>query len=151
MLDAYFKRLITDTPEFRRTQLINLLKKMGVAYTVDNREIGQQQPINIRVPLHNGIQPYIVLGAHYDSPAGSSGANDNVASVSILLGILRVFHFIRTQKKRPVPLEFVFFDMGEPEMIGSMAYTQDIEKHQVYAMLNLELCGVGRYRFTRSR
>ncbi|MDQ7023982.1 MAG: M28 family peptidase [Anaerolineae bacterium] len=143
MLDAYFKRLITDTTELRCTSLLAILDKMGASYHVDKEKVGQRKAINIRVPLHNNVMPYILIGAHYDSPPDSSGANDNVAGLSVLLGILRVFHFITKQKRRPIPLEFVFFDMGEDEMIGSSAYTQHIHENQIYAMLNLDLCGVG--------
>lgn len=143
MLDAYFKRLITDTTELRRSHLLAILDKMGTSYHVDKEKIGQQKPTNIRVPLHDNAMPYILVGAHYDSPLGSSGANDNVAGISILLGILRVFHFITMQKRRPIPLEFVFFDMGEDAMAGSNAYTQHIQHNQIYAMLSLDLCGVG--------
>ena len=116
MLDAYFNRLITDTADERRTRLLDILDKMGAAYQVDKTQIGERQPVNVRVPLHDNAKPYIIVGAHYDSPIGSSGANDNVAGLSVALGILRVFHFIKLQKRRPIPLEFVFFDMGEDEM-----------------------------------
>ena len=143
MLDAYFKRLITDTPELRRTYLQGILDKMGGAYQVDKAKIGKRSPVNIRVPLHDNAMPYILIGAHYDSPPGSSGANDNVAGLAVALGILRVFQFIKLQKRRPIPLEFVFFDMGEEEMAGSMAYAEHISPNQVYAMLSLDLCGVG--------
>jgi aminopeptidase YwaD len=143
VLDAYFNRLITNTADERRTQLLAILETMGAAYQVDKTQIGQRQPINIRVPLHDNAKPYIIVGAHYDSPVGSSGANDNVAGLSVALGILRVFHFIKLQKRRPIPLEFVFFDMGEDEMTGSRAYTQKMPSNQVYAMMNLDLCGVG--------
>jgi hypothetical protein len=143
VLDAYFKRLITDTPDLRRTYLQGILDKMGAAYQVDKAKIGKRKPVNIRVPLHDKTMPYILIGAHYDSPPGSSGANDNVAGLAVALGILRVFQFIKLQKRRPIPLEFVFFDMGEDEMAGSMAYAEHINRNQVYAMLSLDLCGVG--------
>jgi aminopeptidase YwaD len=143
VLDAYFKQLITPTSAERRTQLLAILDKMGVHYAVDQAKSGQGKPINIRVPLHANTQPYIVVGAHYDSAPGSSGANDNVAGMAVALGILRVFHFIKRQMHRSIPLEFVFFDMGEAELQGSFAYTRQLQEHQVYAMLNLDLCGVG--------
>jgi hypothetical protein len=116
---------------------------MGAPYHLQKEKVGKVRPTNIRVPLHDGSVPYIVLGAHYDSPPNSSGANDNVAGVSVVLGILRVFHFIQKQKRRPMPLEFVFFDSGEPAMQGSLVYTRKVKSQQIYAMLNLDMCGVG--------
>jgi hypothetical protein len=92
-----------------------------------------------------GKVPYILIATNYDSPQGSQGANSNGSAVAVALGLLRVFRFLQKQKGRPLPLEFAFFDFKESDRIGSRAYVENVDTAQIYAMLNLNLCGHGNY------
>lgn len=134
MLDAYLLQLAQPKLEERRKALLKLLDEIGVHSELDN------SPANIRVPMHRDSMPYILVGAHYDNLSDSVGANNNAASVAIALGLLRVFHFIQVRKQRPLPLEFVFFD-GQVD--GSHAYTERMNPQKLYAMISLNLCGLG--------
>jgi hypothetical protein len=134
LLDAYLSQIAKQDIEQRRAAVSTLLEGIGVRYQV------QESPANIVVPMHHNSLPYVLIGTHYDNQAESYGANNNAAGVAIALGLLRVFHFIQTRKQRPLPLEFVFFD-GQVD--GSYAYSEKLNPQQLYAMLNLNLCGVG--------
>lgn len=134
MLDAYLSQIAQPNIEERRKALLKLLDGIGVRSQIDS------SPANIRVPMHHDALPYILIGAHYDNLADSLGANNNASSVAIALGLLRVFHFIQVRKQRPLPLEFVFFD-GQVD--GSQAYADHANPQQLYAMLSLNLCGIG--------
>lgn len=81
----------------------------------------------------------ILLTAHYDVVYGSSGANDNGSSISILLKLITEYN--------GTPIRIVFFDGEECGGIGSRNYiekyiTTDELKNE-YIMLNLDVCGCG--------
>jgi hypothetical protein len=134
LLDAYLSQIAQPEIEQRRTALSNLLEGIGVRYEI------QDSPANLIVPMHHNVLPYILIGAHYENLGESFGANNNASGVAIALGLLRVFHFIQARKQRPLPLEFSFFD---GQIDGSYAYSESMNPQQLYAMLNLNLCGVG--------
>ena len=59
--------------------------------------------------------PPIVVSAHYDTVAGSPGADDNASGVAALLELARVFEGARPA----VPVELTFFDLEEVGLLGS--------------------------------
>lgn len=122
----------------RRKALLTHLKSMPLEVVKVPLAINGYAPYNIRVPLHQHT-PHFLIGAHYDAVPHSPGANDNAAALVILLEIL---HAHCRQPFLP-PIEFVFFDLEEAGMQGSLAYTQHHDLSRIYAMINLDLCGVG--------
>lgn len=86
----------------------------------------------------------VVVGAHYDTDAGSPGANDNATGVAAVLEISRAF-----AKERPARIvRFVAFANEEPpwfqrEGMGSLAYARRCREkgEKVVAMLSLETLG----------
>lgn len=86
----------------------------------------------------------VVIGAHYDSVAGSPGANDNATGVAALLELSRLFH-----NKRPArTVRFVAFVNEEPPFyyssgMGSRVYAKAARKkgENITAMLSLETMG----------
>jgi Zn-dependent M28 family amino/carboxypeptidase len=86
----------------------------------------------------------VILGAHYDSVAGSPGANDNASGVAAMLALSRVARrqrFART-------VRFVAFVNEEPpfftkEAMGSRVYAHSARagREDVVAMLSLETIG----------
>lgn len=146
MLDEYLKQIAQTTVGARRDAILDILDNIGAPYLIEDPILkGIHIPINMTVPLHMGQMPYILIATNYDSPKGSQGANRNAAAIAVALGLLRVFHFSQKQSKRPLPLEFAFFDMNEKGRIGSLAYAEKVDTTQIYAMLNLNLCGRGDY------
>jgi hypothetical protein len=86
----------------------------------------------------------IIVAAHYDSIAGTAGANDNGSGVA---GVLEVARLLR-QTKPTRTIRFVFFVNEEPpyfqtEKMGSRVYAHQL-RHDgvpVSAMISLETIG----------
>ncbi|MHC4267232.1 MAG: M28 family peptidase [Planctomycetota bacterium] len=86
----------------------------------------------------------VVIGAHYDSLEGTTGANDNGSGVAALLAIARAFG-----DKQPVrTLRFVAFTNEEPPFfqsndMGSLVYARRCRERNenIVAMLSLETIG----------
>jgi len=86
----------------------------------------------------------IVVGAHYDSAAGSPGANDNASGVSALLELSRTLQELDTDRS----VKFIAFANEEPPFffskgMGSRVYVDDAKKNSkdIRAMVCLETIG----------
>jgi len=123
----------------RRNALLMLLREIDAPFTLSRQHWGSHRPENITVRFQEPLGPRLVVGAHYDSVPGSTGANDNGAGVVVLL------HWLRLALARPphIPLEVVFFDLEELGQVGSRAYLEQVGAENVLAMINLDICGVG--------
>lgn len=102
------------------------------------------QNIEIELPGDKVPQEIIVLGAHYDSIAGTPGANDNASGVAALLEIARLL----AGNTYPRTLRLVVFANEEPpffygEEMGSTVYAARSRQRgeQIKAMLALETIG----------
>lgn len=87
----------------------------------------------------------ILFTAHYDAVSGSTGANDNASSVTILLKLALEL----TKNKPNIPVRIVFFDGEERGGIGSKYYADEYlpteELKNQTTMINLDVCGCGDY------
>jgi Zn-dependent M28 family amino/carboxypeptidase len=90
---------------------------------------------------------YYILGAHFDTVAGTPGADDNASGVAVLLEVARLARSLTL----PRPWTFIGFTTEEPPAfftpyMGSRVYAQRArrEKQQILGMLCLEM--VGYYR-----
>ncbi len=101
---------------------------------------------NLEVELPGSAQPSesVVVGAHYDTVAGSPGANDNASGVAALLEITRLL--AGRQARRAV--RFVAFVNEEPPLfyspaMGSRVYARRAAERgeRIVAMLSLETLG----------
>ena len=86
----------------------------------------------------------IVVGAHYDSVAGTRGANDNASGVAATLALARSF----AREPRARTLRFVAFANEEPPFfetsgMGSRVYATACHERaeRILAMLSLETIG----------
>ncbi len=134
----YVRQLAVTDQSARRRTILCELRDLGCAHQVLRTEIGGRHAENIVVPLGQGT-PRLVLGAHYDSVPGSTGANDNGSGVAILLDLVRSL----SGAPSPAPLCVVFFDLEEQELAGSRAYVRHMAPGEICAMINLDTCGVG--------
>lgn len=132
-MQRWLTRFCVTDQAARRQAVLDTLHEIGRPYTLYHED--PHGVVNIGVTLQPGA-PRLVIGAHYDSVAGSTGANDNGAAVCILLEFLR-------SAPRSGPLEVVFFDQEERQMRGSEAYVRRFPAHDILGMINLDLCGVG--------
>lgn len=122
------------------------LRGMGYAIRQEPYLADGKQVVNMEAELKGAQQPdqIVVVGAHYDSPLGSPGANDNASGVAALLELARRFR----ESKPGRTLRFVAFANEEPpyfrtELMGSRVYATGCKKRgdKIVAMLALETIG----------
>ncbi len=103
----------------------------------------REQVANVIVGDQNP-RGYYILGAHFDTVAGSPGADDNASGVAVLLEAARLARDISP----PRPWTFIGFTTEEPPTfftpyMGSAVYARQAkkERHQILGMLCLESVG----------
>lgn len=101
---------------------------------------------NLEVNQPGKTKPHeiILIGAHYDTVAGSPGANDNASGVAALLELSRLFTTIETQ----YTLRFVAFTNEESpffswDQMGSIVYAKrsKARNEHIRLMISLEMLG----------
>ena len=87
---------------------------------------------------------YYILGAHYDTVAGTPGADDNASGVAVLLEVAR----LTRDQAPPKPWTFIGFTCEEPPAfftphMGSRVYAQRAgqQRRPILGMLCLEMVG----------
>ncbi len=100
--------------------------------------------LEVEIPGNQKAEEIVVIGAHYDSVAGSPGANDNGSGVAATLALARAFAGKETSRT----LRFVAFvneeqPFAHTENMGSMVYAKGCRdrNENVVAMLSLETMG----------
>ena len=84
----------------------------------------------------------VVLGGHYDSVPGTSGANDNASGTAVLLAIAGSL----TEVDLPFTLKIIAFGSEELGLLGSQFYVQSLsegELDKTKVMLNFDALGSG--------
>ena len=120
----------------------------GEGYTVVEHpySVLGQTVINIEATLAgtDSALGQVILGAHYDSVAGTVGANDNGTGVAAVLEIARAMRQMRFKRT----VRFVFFVNEEPPYFQTASMGSRVYAHQlrqdgvpVSAMLSLETIG----------
>ena len=89
-----------------------------------------------------------LLGAHYDSVAGTVGADDNASAVAVKLEVARKLMAIKASQGLPVNVRFVSFTLEEPpvfgtRLMGSRVYARSVKeaKEHIDGMICLEMVG----------
>jgi aminopeptidase YwaD len=82
----------------------------------------------------------LVLAAHHDAVPGSPGANDNAASVAILLTLLER---LAASPPAGVRVRLLFPACEELGYLGARVYVRETPLAGVVGVLSLELCGIG--------
>jgi len=104
---------------------------------------------NLEVEIRGTARPdeIVVIGAHYDSVSGSTGANDNGSGVAALLALAKM----PALQKPARTLRFVAFVNEEPPFFwttnqGSLVYARRCKERgeKIVAMLSLETIGFYR-------
>lgn len=96
---------------------------------------------NVVAHLPGVTQPSVVLGGHYDSVAGSPGANDNASGTAVVLAIAR--NVASTPLARRA--WFVAFDGEEDGLHGSRAFVNTAAPQFLQGlkgMMNFDMVGV---------
>ncbi len=84
----------------------------------------------------------VVLGGHYDTVPGVSGANDNASGTAVLLAIAESL----SEVELPFTLRIIAFGSEELGLLGSQFYVQSIsgeELNKTKVMLNFDALGSG--------
>lgn len=133
----YVSKIAFADQEKRRISLINILRENDLPFILQRAKQNNHWVENIIISI-NPSNHRLVIGAHYDSVEGSTGANDNAAAVSILIQLAK-----QLVGKTERSIDVVFFDREEYVDHGSDAYITFIGKGNIAAMINLDMCGFG--------
>ncbi len=126
--------------------ILSSLRQMGHTPAVQDFTYQEKVFSNIIVALPGKTHPedVVVIGAHYDTVAGSPGADDNASAVAALLEMCRLLKDFSPERT----LKLVFFTLEEPpvfrsEHMGSFVYAREARnrQEQISAMISLEMLG----------
>jgi Zn-dependent M28 family amino/carboxypeptidase len=91
---------------------------------------------------------YFLVGAHYDSLAGTVGADDNASAVAVQLETARNLSMLKDHFGMNLAVKFVSFPLEEPptfgtRYMGSSVYAHKVwkSKEQIDGMICLEMVG----------
>ena len=121
-------------------------KQAGVNIIAEYPELSRSSSLFHELPDAAGDMPTqhtLLIGAHYDTVQGSSGADDNgtgIAAVLELAQLLRPDLLAHDQKS--LALKFVLFDLEESGLWGSEAFVADVQERQgIAGAIILEMLG----------
>ena len=131
-IKRHLQRLSLRELSLRREALSEILLSDGVKFSREE----DNEIMNFTFSS-DGESSGIMFSAHYDNYRNSPGANDNMASVCILIDLCR------TLTLRNIHADFVFTDGEEDNHSGAEFYarTHDLKKYS--GIINLDLCGYG--------
>jgi Zn-dependent M28 family amino/carboxypeptidase len=96
---------------------------------------------------------HYIVGAHYDSVAGTVGADDNASAIAVQLELARALKRIRGAEALLPAIRFVSFALEEPPAfgtrhMGSRVYARDAKKQKadIQGMICLEMVGYTCHR-----
>jgi Zn-dependent M28 family amino/carboxypeptidase len=121
-------------------------REQGYEVTAQEYVVEGVRSANLEITRRGATRPdeIILLGAHYDSVAGSPGANDNGSGVAALLELSRCFAAIAPART----LRLVAFVNEEPpfffyRQMGSMHYARAARRRgdDIRLMISLETIG----------
>ncbi len=91
---------------------------------------------------------HYLVGAHYDSVAGTVGADDNASAIAVQLETARHLNALKGNQELDLGVKFVSFTLEEPPAfgtrhMGSRVYANKArkEKEQIDGMICLEMVG----------
>ncbi len=130
------------TTEYLRSNFV------AAGYSVEDRpyQVEGQEVSNLEasLPGSDNTAGTIVVGAHYDSVAGTVGANDNCTGVASVLELARLLRASKLRRN----VRFVLFVSEEPPYfqtsnMGSLVYARQLRRDGVpiSAMISLETIG----------
>ncbi len=142
-----------ERPEnLKKTQayIADFYQGLGVSYQLQTYRYRHLEVANIvaEIPLGDRPARRYLLGAHYDSVAGTVGADDNASAVAVQLETARELKKLGHKMRPDVSVCLVSFALEEPpvygtDFMGSRVYARKArkEKEQIDGMLCLEMVG----------
>lgn len=138
-INQHLTTLSLKDPDQRRKALETVLNQEQLPFTRQEKESSYQVPrgiVNYLLTPWNS-DPGLLFCAHYDAVPGSFGANDNAASLCILIALAK------TLREENYPARFVFFDGEENSNAGSRLYASTLDHKAITGIVNLDICGYG--------
>jgi Zn-dependent M28 family amino/carboxypeptidase len=136
---ALARLLESRTNAEREGAVPRYLKARGVPFACHRFATFEGAGENFSVDVGTGDR-VLVLVAHHDAVTASPGANDNAASVGILLHLLDRLAAVPPARVR---VRLLFPAAEELGYLGSRAYVRAVPVSDVAGVLSLELCGIG--------
>ncbi len=139
IIDQFVNQLSSKDPDERKEALRAVLKKEKLSFYLQEEEPSQKAPRGIENFLLTpwSSDPGLLFCAHYDAVPGSFGANDNAASLCILIELAKAL------REKEIPARFAFFDGEESGNTGSRLFASSHEMDTVTGVINLDVCGYG--------
>jgi len=101
-----------------RQYLLGQLTGLG-AWSVTTQDYPGGSNVVATLPPPASGPGEILVGAHFDTVAGSPGANDNGSGTVVVLALA---HYLTGVPCRSAPVTVVLFDQEEPGLFGSRAF-----------------------------
>jgi hypothetical protein len=132
--------LLAGRPNAERARVLEtVLRARGVPVTRRPYRTVEGAGVNLFVDVGAGSR-VLLLAAHHDAVPGSPGANDNAASVGILLAL---WERLAADPPQRLTVRLAFFGGEERAMLGSRVYARTTDLRALVGVVSLELCGIG--------
>jgi Zn-dependent M28 family amino/carboxypeptidase len=116
-----------------RAYLANQLSILG--WSAQEHAFNNGSNVYATLPATTGSEPEIIVGAHFDTVAGSPGANDNASGTAVVLAVAR---YLQDVPCRNAPVTVVMFDLEEAGLFGSRAFAAQRLPAQVRAVHTID-------------
>jgi aminopeptidase YwaD len=123
----------------REAALAAYLRARGIEFARHRFATFEGAGENFAVDVGGGDRT-LVLIAHHDAVIGSPGANDNAASVAILLTL---FERLAAAPPSRLRVRLLFPACEELGYLGARAYVRETPLTAIVGAVSLELCGIG--------
>lgn len=92
----------------------------------------------------HGKPPPLILGAHFDTVAGSPGADDNASALAVLMHVARQVREMTLTR----PIRFIAFNLEEENLLGSSAYGSFLRENgeTIHGAIILECVGYASHQ-----
>ena len=92
----------------------------------------------------HGELPPLIIGAHFDTVAGSPGADDNASALAVLMHVARQVRGVTLTR----PIRFIAFNLEEENLLGSSAYASFLRGNSetIHGAIILECVGYASHQ-----
>ena len=134
--------------------ILSFYKDIGLQAWHEPYDYKGVEVANVVAEISSGPHParQYLLGAHYDSVAGTVGADDNASAVAVQLETARYLKEWFVREKPDLKVKLVSFALEEPpayrtRFMGSRVYAKKAsrEKEKIDGMICLEMVGYACY------
>lgn len=133
----HLSRLALSDPAKRKEALLEILEENNLTPKIQEQAADDSHKAACNYLLNDDSGALCPLFcAHYDAHPGSQGANDNAASLCILIDLASEL------KERGIPADFAFLDGEESGHTGAKLF-QEHRPGRNSIVINLDMCGYG--------